>query len=70
MIPSRKAAAPEPESSILEHLELWALPARPPPTPLVQGKIDALIESANGKRLSSPDHGDGIFIDDVPAYAQ
>jgi hypothetical protein len=54
---------------ILEHLDLWALPARPPPAPLVPGKIDALTAGADGNRPTPPEDADAIFVDDVPVYA-
>jgi len=61
--------APKTIRKILEHLGLWALPARPPPAPLVQSKIDALTASANRNRPALAEDADRIFNDDVPAYA-
>jgi len=53
---------------ILEHLELWALPARPPPAPLVQGKIDAFTARSSRNCPEPAENADGVFVDDVPVY--
>jgi hypothetical protein len=53
----------------LEHLELWALPARPPPAALLQGKIDALTARSNGDRPAPSEDADGVLVEDVPVYA-
>ena len=42
--------APQTIRKILQHLQLRVLPARPPPAPLLQGKIDALTARSCGHR--------------------
>jgi hypothetical protein len=61
--------APQTIRKILQHLELWTLPARPPPAPLVQAKIDALTARSSGNRPGPAENADGVFVDDVPVYA-
>ena len=60
--------APQTIRKILEHLGLWARPARPPPAPLVQGKVAALIAHSSGDRPAPPENADAVFVDDVPVY--
>jgi hypothetical protein len=61
--------APHTIRRILEHLHLWALPARPPPAPLLGRKMDELAPGSSLDPESEPEPwclSDPAFRDDVP----